>query len=274
MDNLSYLSLNKINGLEIYNTTSTLTNRFTDYVNLIVLPLISAYGVIVNFVSVLVSAKLKKDDIMNLFMIYKSSLNLIFSTICVFLCFSRCGSTCPYGYTYGAKFFELYIYLYICFSILLASQLLEAIIAFNRLFAFSARIKHLSITPCFFQTLAPILIVLSFVLYACNVLVSRSIDKFGVLVDSNNNIVEYLYKLEENELSEAVKLFLFVLNCFENVGLQIVLFVVDMIILVRLVMFIRHKAHSLIGAKGKKIFYFTLRVFINQYLCVFSRGQN
>lgn len=228
--------------LEIYNSTSSLTNKFTDYVNLFVLPSISVYGVGINFVSILASARLSKKDIMNLYMLYASILNFIFSLICVFLAIIRCGSLCSYSYTYEAKVYELYVYLYVCYSILLASQLLEAVIAVNRLLAFS-KMKHkfFYCTANMFKVIAPVIIAASFLLYACNVIAHRYVKRFGVLIKENNESYEFLYKVVERDFTDSLKILLFVVNCLENIVLQIVLFVIDMVILAKYVIFTKHK---------------------------------
>ena len=245
----------ELHELEIYNTTSVLTNRFTDVSNLYFLPLISIYGVITNFVSILVAAKLDKDNIMNLFMLYNSILNFFFCFFCIFLAIVRCGVYCSYGYTYYSRLYELYVYLYVCYSILLATQLLQGVIAINRLLAFSKNSKkYLNESARIYKWLAPLLIAFSFVFYAANVLSNRYVKKFGLLV-VNNSTYQILYKVAQRDLPDAVKDSLFVLNLTQNLALQIVLFVVDMFILGKFIYFMKQKGNKIALTRSKKISY-------------------
>ena len=174
-------------------------------------------------------------------MLYNSILNFFFCFFCIFLAVDRCGFYCPYGYTYFWKSYELFIYLYICYSILLATQLLQGMIAVNRLLAFSKKkYKYLSMSANVFRWLGPVVIVASFALYAVNILINRYVKKFGLVVVSNNTY-QVLYKVAQRDLPDWFKDVLFLLNVMQNIVLQITLFLIDMLIMIKLVLFIRQK---------------------------------
>ena len=131
--------------------------------------------------------------------------------------------------------------MYICYSILLATQLLQGMIAVNRLLAFSKKkYKYLSMSANVFRWLGPVVIVASFVLYAVNILINRYVKRFGLVVVSNNTY-QVLYKVAQRDLPDWFKDVLFLLNVMQNIVLQITLFLIDMLIMIKLVLFIRQK---------------------------------
>jgi hypothetical protein len=152
------------------------------------------------------------------------------------------------------------VYLYICYSILLAIQLLQGVIAVNRLLAFSKKkYKYLSINAAVFRWLGPVIIVASFVLYATNILVNRCVKRLGFLALSNDSY-QILYKVAQRDLPDWVKDALFLLNVLQNIVLQITLFLIDMFIMIKLVLFLRQKKTRVLH-NGKKNVYLTRSFF-------------
>jgi hypothetical protein len=138
-------------------------------------------------------------------------------------------------------------------------------IAMNRLMAFSKKkSKYLSMSVDVFRWLGPVIIVSSFFLYAANILNNRYVERFGVLALSNNTY-QTLYKVAERDLPKWAKDVLFLLNIMENIVLQISLFLLDMLILVKLYFFIRKKKNTVLHI-SKKFIYLNLKIFLNNIL--------
>jgi len=230
-------------SLELFNSTSSITNIYTDYSNLILLPLISIYGSITNFLCILVSLKLNKSQFLNFFIFIDSILNFLFCFICISLSIVRCGSLCPYGYKYESKIFEFFIYLYLNNSILLAEILIQGIIALNRLLAFSKNKKSVFVVNTRgLKILVPIILFVSLIYYAFILFFRRKISKFGYLVkDDDEQDCDALYKIETIDLSSDQKITFTILILVQSLVFYLIFFLIDMAILYKLRKYIKEK---------------------------------
>ena len=232
----------EFNSLEHFNHTSSITSKYTDYTNVIILPLISLFGATTNFMCILVSLKLNKAQFLNFFIFIDSILNLLFCLISISLSIIRCGSLCAYGYKYESKLFELYAYLYVNNSILLAEILIQSVIALNRLLAFSNSNKTtILVNTRGFKILVPVILFVSFVYYAFIMLLSRAIIKFGVLVGDDLEGCEVLYNIQRIDLSIDLKVTFTILGLIQSLVFYLVFFCIDMAILYRLRKYIKEK---------------------------------
>lgn len=258
----------ELNRFKVYHNRSTLTNIFTDYSNVLILPSISLVGIIMNSISIFVSSKLDRSQLMNLFIHVDSVLNFILCLISMFLPVIRCGSLCPYGYTYAAKVYEMYFFSYLKHCILLLSHILQGLMNINRLFAFSNQRSYCSITRRGFKIAIPIILTFSMSIQFVLFLSNRYIKKFGILINENSEIVEFLYRIEQKETNVEFKMFLFIMNLIDSTLLYFVLFIIDMIIIARLRSFNESKQRkmSILPPRSKKVFF--LFVFI-LYLIIF-----
>ena len=244
-----------INELVLYNSTQRLTNQFTDYSNVFLLPIATLTGLVTNLLSIIVSFKLDKKQLVNYFMFFNSILNFIFCFFSSFLPIFRCGSLCPYGYSFFSKVYELYFYLLVNNSILLASQTFQGLLALNRVLAFSNKYNYINIRT--FKIASPVVIGVSFTIYGSVLLSNRQINKFGYMInydESNSSIkIEYLYKLEPKVLSNEMKIFIFAVNFLQSMGYQFVLFLIDMVICLKLCSYLKSKNKRFKSIKSKQI---------------------
>ena len=238
-----------INELVLYNNTQQLTNQFTDYSNVFLLPLATLTGLVTNLLSIIVSFKLDKKQLVNYFMFFNSILNFIFCLLSSFLPIFRCGSLCPYGYSFFSKVYELYFYLLVNNSILLASQTFQGLLALNRVLAFSNKYNYINIRT--FKIASPVVIAVSFIIYGSVLLSNRQINRFGYMI--NNSSIEYLYKLEPKVLSNEMKIFIFAINFLQSMGYQFVLFLIDMVICIKLFSYLKSKNKRFKSIKSKQI---------------------
>lgn len=131
-------------NLLIYYSKENLTNRFVDYSNVFILPIICYFGIFTSFICLLVTFKNNEDsskpNAKTLDYIFiNSSIDFIFLVLQSFLFIIRCGALCPHGYTYTAKIYEYYIYLYVGYILVSSQVFLNIYVSFDRLKMFSAQ---------------------------------------------------------------------------------------------------------------------------------------
>ena len=248
LNNATSLNLNDFKGLKIYNSSTQLSTLFTDYSNVVLLPSISVFGIVTNLISIRVSLKLNKNNLMNLYILFDSILNLLLSMITVFLGLTRCGSLCPFGYKYVSKLYDLYLYLYIKHSILFLSHALKSLIALNRLCAFSTKTCCLKINIRNFKILSFILLVVALLLQVFLILYSRFINKFGVMIYKNGNEnsfdFEFLYRIDQKDFPPQLRLTVLVMLLLEDLCLIVVLFFIDVLILIKFQAYNKNKQNK------------------------------
>lgn len=228
--NKSHSNFYKFEHIQVFNNRPLLTNKFTDYSNIFLLPSISLFGIITNFLSICISNKLNKKKLINLFIFVDSILNFLLCLLSIFLPFIRCGSLCPFGYTYAAKVYELYFFSYLKHCFLLLSQVLQFIMSLNRLLAFSKK-KHFQISARSFKIAIPIIFSVSLAAQSVFYLSNRRIKKFGLLKKSENSEHEYLYRVELKELDVSVKFVFFIINLLDSTVFYLIIFITDMVII-------------------------------------------
>jgi hypothetical protein len=247
-NNITNLNQDDFKGLQIYNNSRQLSTLFTDYSNVVLLPSISLFGIVTNLISIKVALKLNKNQLMNLYILFDSILNLLLSLITVFLGITRCGSLCPFGYKYISKLYDLYLYLYIKHSILFLSHALKSLIALNRLCAFSAKSCCFKIDIRNFKILSVVLLILALLMQAFLFLYIRYINKFGVLIYKNENDssfdYEFLYKIDQKIFSSTPRLIVLAMLLLEDLFLTIVLFFIDALILIKFHFYSKNKQNK------------------------------
>ena len=255
-ENSSFISPDELKDIKIYNSTSQISTLFTDYANFIVMPLISFIGIITNLASFIVAFKLNKTNLMNLFILYDSFLNFVLSFVSLFIIIVRCGSLCPYGYKLESKIYDLYIFLYGKHTILFISHAWKGLVAWNSLFAFSTKKTRFKLSIKAFKLASLIVLVIGVSLQAFLISSSRFIRKFGVIFSKNaqNGLVyEFLYKVELRDFSTGMRILILCLLLLEDFILILILFIIDVLILVKFLNYSKSRNKKLVSLKKGEI---------------------
>ena len=254
-ENSSFLSTEDLKDIKIYNSTSQISTLFTDYANFIVMPLISFIGIVTNLASFVVALKLDKANLMHLFILYDSFLNFILSFVSLFIIIVRCGSLCPYGYKFESKIYDLFVFLYSKHTILFVSHALKGLVAWNRLFAFSTKKTRFKLNIKAFKISSLIILGIGVLLQAFLISYSRFIRKFGVIFRKNaqNEVVyEFLYKVDLRDFNTGMRILILCLLLLEDFILILILFIIDVLILVKYLKYAKNRNKKLVSLKKGK----------------------
>ena len=230
------LSLN----LPFYNSTESLTLRLYDYSNMYVLPAICLFGIITGCINIFILAKTRIKENIHLYMLIGAASDTAFLLTQVFIGFFRCGTLCPYGYQYGWKFYELYIYLYIGYAIVTFSALVDISVSIDRILLFSSNGKVGTRTR--FLIRCVVLFLVSAILVLPDYALAREIVPKGILIHahttSDNQIyctyeILYTKTMKKDWLQPGFQVFLTVLSLAKGPALIALVFIVDVIVIIR-----------------------------------------
>lgn len=187
-----------ISNLPIYYTKLDLTSRYTDYSNVILLPLICAFGIATNVLCIVVAFKhdeRERNASKSLdYILINSFIDLIFLLFAFPLFVIRCGALCPYGYSFGAKFFEIYIYLYGGYTLVTSQVFLSIYVAHDRLSMFSGKVDVNKTKKLRIYHVYIVCFVISSLANAPVYLVSKEVSPLGLLI-SEPNSSSYSYEV-------------------------------------------------------------------------------
>jgi hypothetical protein len=219
-----------------------LTDLFTDYSNVYLLPSLSAFGMLTNAVNIVVTWRVHVSDHIQSYILVNSMLDFLFLLTQFFVVIVRCGTLCAWGYTYLAKLYDLYVYLFLCYIILTFQALFNLLMTVERLLLFSNKLskgcgKIKAILLMFtFLTLAVILNAPSF-------LFSRYIKEIGVSKWNNQTVYQIIVKDEYKSGFLMSLLIAFIL--VKNPLLYILTGLINLLVALKFRKFIRKK-HQLI----------------------------
>lgn len=228
------ISFNQSATETIFNSTDFLSTIITDIANVFVLPPLCLIGMLLNLICIIVILQPELKGEIYSFMLFHSICDFIFLLICFFTFIIRCGSFCKHSYTYGAKTYELFIYLFIGNSFLQFDTLIDILVSFNRLNSFSLNYKNPTSSINKFKgfdlkSKCILLIICSLLLNAPSYLITRSVQKIGLLQTQN---YEPIYSIATNWIGENVLItsLLFILSLSRGFLLLMLLFVLNIII--------------------------------------------
>lgn len=192
--NSSSSSSSALENLPVYYSIDNLTNEFVDYSNVYLLPAVCFFGILTNFLCIVVSIKRDESNAKTLnYILINSFVDFFFLAVESPLFIIRCGALCPYSYKYISKFYEIYIYLY-CGYILVTSQvLLNIYVSYDRFTMFSRKFN--SNAKMSIYKVYAICAVIAALANALPYLVARGVDRLGLYKPDgpNSTYSEILY---------------------------------------------------------------------------------
>ena len=232
----------------IIASIETLSLRPIDYGNVIILPVLILFSMLTNILSlvVLFQTALKKIIFKHMLLMCFFDFYTLLSAF--WLCLIRCGALCSHNisYSYGSKFYELYFYLYLTNVSIFLSNIMDLLIALNRLFSFSLT-KHPTEKLCKIPLKWEILawIVASFIFAIPNYILTREVSQIGYLNVNNgtHSMYEPLYQVQTNKLGSVklVKLLLFFIALLRKPFPLFVLCLVNLLMGVRFKKYVNEK---------------------------------
>lgn len=250
--------MNNSSLLKVYSSVSGLTNQFSDYSNVILLPLICLIGMITNSMIILVAISPSSRRILFFKYILATALtDFVFLLSQSPLFIIRCGALCPFGYTFAAKIYEVYVYWFVSYTIVSFQILLNISISIDRLLIFFQVKLHPHLTHWWslnkFYTRCSLFLIISIVLNVPAYFFSMQIEPMGVLLRKNSTSIEILYtkSLKEEFKSQFWALFLTILSVLKEPLLIAILCVVNIWVLI---VFKHHMSQrSKMTSKKKKL---------------------
>jgi hypothetical protein len=244
-------------NLPVYYSKDKLSNRFSDYSNVYLLPSICAFGVLTNSASILVTFRMRNKDHMTKYILINSSIDFLFLLTQFFLFIIRCGILCPFGYTYAAKFYENYIYLFSGYLLILFQNFFNFFMTIERLALLSKTNKYRQMlaklnTKWLYVSLFIMAVLLNSPIY----FFLTEITPLGIFTWNTSqgiNTTEILFFLNQKNrdlfLSQALRTTLVVI---ENPFFMILTGLVNILVAVKFKKFIQKKQKILkIETKGK-----------------------
>ena len=247
------MNLTLYNNLSCYDSIDSLSTRFTDFVNFIILPIINTCSFFTNLVCVIVFLNKKLKGETNQILLLISLADFLGSIFRAAIMQARCGIYCTIGHSYPMKFYELYIFILtgnirITFVIILYNFL-----ALIKLLAFSTKIRKNSFSirknkkEIFIVLLISTLVNLPYVF-------TRKITHFGYLNirNSTNYVIDLqpLYRIESTIDKKSIfDQLLFALTLIKGLLMIIILLMINVVAFIRLKLYLRQKMSKNIQSK-------------------------
>ena len=225
----------QIQNETIYFSLYSLTAIITDIGNTYILPSICVFGILSNFISIIVLYKMDLKNSMYKFMLIVSIKDFFYLFLPVFLTIFRCGALCPFGYKFGSKIYELYIYLFIGNTIMTFANMLDIFVSLNRLFAFSSSSPKAS--DISFKWRCIVSGVFALIINILVIILPKDIQKIGLLTtfdptNSTHIIYDSLYSVKLSNIgkNQIGQLIVTILTFGRTSFLIFFLFIINLIV--------------------------------------------